>query len=107
MTQHSGILQRPAAADTPVVIRVSDGKCTIVGAPGRWIGGWPLEKTKFNRLSLREFEISPDGENWVFISDDPAAFAEAVGVVVDLRSNSRFGLGERVRLAREEQSAGS
>ena len=106
MTQHSGVLKRPAAAETAVVIRVSDGKCTIVGSPGRWIGAWQLEKTIFERISTREFAFSPNGESWTFVSDDPAAFANSVGVVVDLRANTRFGLGERVRRAREEQRAG-
>ena len=106
MSQHGGTLQRPHAAEAKVVIRVSDGKYTVVGAPGRWIGAWPLETTKFERLSLREFAFSPNGESWTFISDDPAAFAESVGVSVDLRPNSRFGLGDRVKQAREDQRAG-
>jgi hypothetical protein len=106
MSQHGGTLQRPQAAEAKVVIRVSDGKYTVVGAPGRWIGAWPLETTKFERLSLREFAFSPNGESWTFISDDPAAFAESVGVSVDLRPNSRFGLGDRVKQAREDQRAG-
>lgn len=106
MSQHGGTLQRPHSAEAKVVIRVSEGKATIVGAPGKWIGAWPLERMTFERLSVREFAFSPNGESWTFVSDDPAAFASAVGVSVDLRPNSRFGLGDRVKQARDEQRAG-
>jgi hypothetical protein len=99
------VLQRPSAPDTNVVFRVSDGKFTVVGSPGRWIGAWSLEEAGFERLSIREFGFRAKTENWTFVSDDPAAFGEAVGAVIDLRSKSRFGLGERVRQAREEQRA--
>lgn len=107
MSQHGGTLQRPLAADAQVVIRVADGKYTIVGSPGRWIGSWPLDRTRFERISIREFAFSPNGESWIFVADDPSAFANAVGVSVDLRSNSRFGLADRLRQVREEQGAGS
>jgi len=106
MTRHSGLLHRPNMADASVLIQVSGGRCTIVGAPGRWIGSWPVGEAKFERLSLREFEFSVSEQHWVFVSDDPAGFADAVGVVVDLRPTARFGLGERVRQAREEQRLG-
>ncbi len=108
MTRFSGVLQRPSAADTDVVMQVSEDRCTIVGSPGRWIGAWPLDEAKFERLSLREFTFRAGHEMWTFLANDPARFAEAVGVVVDLRPTSgRFGLADRLRQAREEQRAGN
>ena len=106
MTRHSGVLQRPNFPATKVIIQVSDGKFTMVGAPGKWIGAWPFDDMKFERLTIREFGFTVSHDPWTFVSDDPAAFASAVGIVVDLRATSRFGLGERVRKAREEQRAG-
>lgn len=108
MTRYSGVLQRPSAADTDVVLQVSENRCTIVGAPGRWIGAWPLDEARFERVSIREFSFRADREEWTFVANDPAGFAAAVGVVVDLRqTSSRFGLAERLRRAREEERAGS
>ena len=104
MTRFSGVLQRPNSADTNVLIQVSDGKCTVVASPGRWIGAWPLEKLIFERRGPREFTFPANGQEWTFISDNPAGFSEAVGVMVDLRpTTSRFGLGERVKAAKAEQ----
>ncbi|MDF1594732.1 MAG: hypothetical protein P1T08_01355 [Acidimicrobiia bacterium] len=103
MTRHSGTLQRPNFADTRILFQVSDGKCTIVGSPGKWIGSLRLDEASFERRSIREFGFLMQNEKWIFVSDDPASFADSVGVVIDLRSASRFGLGERVRRAREEQ----
>ena len=104
MTRFSGVLHRPDSAETNVLIQISDGKCTIVAAPGRWIGAWPLEKMTFERQTVREFTFSAHGQEWTFVSDNPVGFSEAVGVVVDLRPTvSRFGLGERVKAAKAEQ----
>ena len=104
MTRHSGILQRPHSADTNVVLQVSDGKLTLVATPGRWMGAWRLEELEFERLTMREFAFPVNGETWTFNSDNPVGFAEAVGVVVDLRpTKGRFGLGDRVKAARAEQ----
>ena len=85
---------------------MDEGKCTVVGAPGKWIGAWSIDDVKFERHSLREFGFYVNGTLWTFASDDPSAFASTVGIVVDLRATSRFGLGERVKKAREEQRAG-
>jgi hypothetical protein len=63
-----------------------------------------LEKLIFERRGVREFTFSAHGQAWTFVSDNPAGFSDAVGVVIDLRpTTSRFGLGERVKAAKAEQ----
>lgn len=94
-----------------------DGGETIAGTihiDGHWlrlmqgnrrVGAWSLEDVLVERLTVFRFNVTLDGVKYTFAPDDPAGFSESVNVVVDLRPASRFGLGERVRKAKEELAA--
>jgi hypothetical protein len=47
-----------------------------------------------------------ENEEFTFAPDDPRAFSDAMGAVIDLRPKARFGLGDRVKAARAAQAMG-
>ena len=65
----------------------------------RRVGAWSLEEVLIERVTVFRFNVTLDGLKNTFAPDDPAGFAESVHVA------SRFGLGERVRKAKEELAA--
>ena len=67
-------------------------------------GAWRLDDLHVERVTVFRFTMMLDGVTHTFTPDDPNAFAEAIGVVIDLRPKSRFGLGDRVRAAQAERS---
>lgn len=82
-----------------------DGHWLRLMQGNRRVGAWALEDVLVERLTVFRFNVTLDGVKNTFAPDDPAGFSEAVNVVVDLRPASRFGLGERVRKAKEELAA--
>lgn len=69
------------------------------------IGAWNRDQVRCERVTVFRFALELDGTQHTFTPDDPAGFAAAIGVVVDLRPTSRFGLGERVKAAKEALAA--
>lgn len=69
------------------------------------IGAWNRDQVRCERVTVFRFTLELDGDIHTFVPDDPAGFADGIGVVVDLRPTSRFGLGERVRAAKEAMAA--
>lgn len=68
-------------------------------------GAWSVGDLKCERVTVFRFHLHLDGVVHTFSPDDPAAFAESLKAVVDLRPQARFGLGERVRAAKAERDA--
>lgn len=81
-------------------VLVEDGRARIWSGHRR-IGVWEVDALRCERVGVFKFHLILDGVTHVFVPDDPAGFADAVGAVVDLRPTSRFGLGERVKAAKE------
>lgn len=69
------------------------------------IGAWNVEDVPCERITVFRFNLDLDGVPHTFTPDDPAAFAESIRAVVDLRPTSRFGLGDRVRAAKAAMAA--
>lgn len=79
-----------------MLIDISDGRLRV--AAGRiQIGSWPLERIRAERTSIYRFELGIEDDRFDFFPDDPSAFSNEVGVVVDLtESKNRFGLKARI-----------
>ena len=99
MTRYTGRLQGPDLDPPIVLIEIDDGRCRI--SAGRLhIGSWPAEVIHAERTSIYRFDLSIDGDNFDFLPDDPSAFSEAVGAVIDLtEASGRFGLKARIERA--------
>ena len=82
-----------------------DGQWLRIMQGHRRLGAWAIEDVAVERLTVFRFHITFDGEKHTFAPDDPSGFAETINVVVDLRPKTRFGLGDRVRKAKEELAA--
>jgi hypothetical protein len=99
MAQFTGQLQGSNLEPSRVTIDVSDGRFRIMA--GRMpIGSWPAERIKTERTSIYRFSLHIEHEQFEFYPDDPTAFSDAVGAVVDLTEpKGRFGLKERIERA--------
>jgi hypothetical protein len=79
-----------------VLIDIGDGRFNV-SVGGMQIGSWPIEQVAAERTSIFRFELSIDGDRFDFNPEDPSAFSEAVGAVIDLtESQGRFGLKTRI-----------
>jgi hypothetical protein len=99
MPNFTGRLQGPHLEPTTVLIDVADGRFRI--SAGRLhIGSWPIERILAERTSIYRFDLTIDGDRFDFIPEDPSAFSESVGAVIDLtEANDRFGLKARIEKA--------
>lgn len=96
----------PHDSSEPIAATIHiDGHWLRLMQGNRRVGAWSLEEVLIERVTVFRFNVTLDGAKNTFAPDDPAGFAESVHVVVDLRPASRFGLGERVRKAKEELAA--
>lgn len=82
-----------------------DGQWLRLMSGSRRIGAWAVDDVVIERMTVFRFQITIEGSTYTFAPDDPAGFASGADVVVDLRPASRFGLGERVKKAKEELAA--
>ena len=99
MAQYTGRLQGPDLEPTSVLIEFSDGRFRI--SAGRLhIGSWPVERIHAERTSIYRFDLNIDGDRFDFFPDDPSAFSDSVGAVIDLtEATGRFGLKARIERA--------
>ena len=82
-----------------MLIEISDGRFRVT-AGRRHVGSWALEKIGAERSSIYRFSLDIDGDTFEFFPDDPTAFSNSVGAVIDLtESKGRFGLKARVQEA--------
>lgn len=96
------LLTHRTGETSPASIHIDRQWVRIVAGPRR-LGAWALDSIRCERVTVFRFRLVLDGQEYTFNPDDPSAFSDTIGAVIDLRPKSRFGLGERVRAAREQQ----
>ena len=96
MAQFTGRLQGSDLYPSAVLIDISDERFSV--STGRvQIGSWEIQKISAERTSIFRFELNINGDRFDFNPEDPSAFSEAVGAVIDLtESKGRFGLKARI-----------
>ena len=95
------------AGGEPVTATVHvDGELVRIVAGHRRLGAWPLHQVACERVTVFRFMLRLENEEFTFAPDDPRAFSDAMGAVIDLRPKARFGLGDRVKAARAAQAMG-
>lgn len=96
MAHFTGRLQGPQLDPSNVLIDIDEGRFRV--SAGRLhIGSWALDRIQAERTSIYRFDIVINGEHFDFFPDDPSAFSEAVGAIIDLSdSRGRFGLKARI-----------
>lgn len=99
MAQFTGRLQGPDLEPSAVLIDIDDGRFRV--SAGRiHIGSWALARITAERTSIYRFDLDIESEPFQFFPDDPSAFSDAVGAVIDLtESSGRFGLKARIERA--------
>ncbi len=99
MAHFKGRLQGPSLDPTTVVIEIDDGRFRV--SAGRMhIGSWGIQKISAERTSIYRFDLDIDGDPFDFFPEDPSAFSDAIGAVIDLtESAGRFGLKARIERA--------
>jgi hypothetical protein len=81
---------------TNVTVEIDDGRLRIV-AGRRHMGSWPLPTMEIHRTSIYRFAFEIEGDNFEFFPEDPSAFSDAAGAVVDLTERAgRYGLKARI-----------
>jgi hypothetical protein len=59
-----------------------------------------MEAIEIHRTSVYRFAFEIEGDSFEFFPDDPSAFSNAVGAIVDLtETKGRFGLKARIENA--------
>lgn len=82
-----------------------DGEWIRIWNDHKRVGAWLVEDVECERVTVFRFQLTLDGVVHTFHPEDPGGFAESAGAIIDLRSTSRFGLGPRVKAAKEELAA--
>lgn len=96
MTQFTGRLQGSHLEPSRVTIDLADDRFRVT--VGRThLGSWPVGAIRAERTSIYRFELTVDGDQFEFMPDDPSAFSNGIGAVIDLsESTGRFGLKARI-----------
>ncbi len=105
MRNFKGQLTSHDRADHYVATVAVDGEWIRIWNEHKRVGAWPVEQVHCERVTVFRFQLTLDGVVHTFQPDDPGGFATGVGAVIDLRPTSRFGLGPRVKAAKEELAA--
>jgi hypothetical protein len=59
-----------------------------------------LDRLVINRTSVYRFAFDIEGDSFEFFPEDPSAFSNAAGAIIDLtEKKGRFGLKERIQNA--------
>lgn len=99
MAQFTGQLQGSDLEPTRVLIEIADNRFRVM-AGRRPVGSWPLSAVNTQRTSIYKFALDINGDYFDFYPDDPSAFSDEVGAVIDLtESKGRFGLRQRIERA--------
>jgi hypothetical protein len=106
MAQFTGRLEGSGIEPSRVLIHIGGGQLRI--SAGRLeIGSWSLADIEAGRDTIYKFTLNLAGHGFQFFPDDPSAFSEQVGAVIDLTEAGRFGLKARIEEASvEEANAG-
>ncbi len=102
MHSYTGRMSPHDGTDSHTATILLDGQWFRLMTGNRRVGAWALNDVLIERVTVFRFHVTMDDLKYTFAPDDPAGFAESMPVVIDLRPASRFGLGERVRKAKEE-----
>lgn len=105
MRNFKGQLSSHERDDQYVATVAVDGELVRIWNDHKRIGAWPVEEVNCERVTVFRFQITLDGVVHTFQPDDPGGFASSVGAIIDLRPTHRFGLGPRVKAAKEELAA--
>ena len=105
MHSYTGRMSPHDGSDSHTATILMDGQWLRMMSGNRRVGAWALGDVVIERVTVFRFHVTLDGAKYTFAPDDPAGFAATMPVVIDLRPASRFGLGERVRKAKEELAA--
>jgi hypothetical protein len=96
MTFYAGRLKALRLEPTAVTIEIADGRFRVV-AGKRHLGSWPMDSITIHRTSVYRFAFEIEGDSFEFFPDDPSAFSDAAGAIVDLtEAKGRFGLKARI-----------
>jgi hypothetical protein len=99
MTYYAGRLKASRLEPTEVTIEIADGRFRVV-AGKRHLGSWPVTEIEIHRTSVYRFAFEIEGDAFEFFPEDPSAFSNAAGAVVDLtEAKGRFGLKARIENA--------
>ena len=99
MAFFQGRLKAQRLEPTAVTIEIADDRFRVV-AGRRHLGSWPLTSLVINRTSVYRFAFEIEGDAFEFFPDDPPAFSNAAGAIIDLtEKKGRFGLKERIQQA--------
>ncbi len=99
MANFEGRLQGPSLEPTYVAIQIDEGRLRIV-AGRKHMGSWNMDDVEIERTSIYRFSLNVEGDQLEFFPEDPSAFSDAAGAVIDLReSTGRFGLKARIEKA--------
>ena len=105
MHSYTGRMSPHDGSDSYLATILVDGQWLRMMTGNRRVGAWALADVTIERVTVFRFHVTMDGVKYTFAPDDPAGFAKSMPIVIDLRPASRFGLGERVRKAKEELAA--
>lgn len=99
MALFQGRLKAHRLEPTAVTIEITEDRFRFV-AGRRHLGSWPLQSLVINRTSVYRFAFEIEGDSFEFFPEDPRAFSDATGAIVDLtEKKGRFGLKERIQNA--------
>lgn len=105
MRNFKGQIASHVTGDQYVATIAVDGEMVRIWNDHKRVGAWPVQDVKCERVTVFRFQLHLDGVLHTFQPDDPGGFAESVGAIIDLRPKTRFGLGPRVKKAKEELAA--
>jgi hypothetical protein len=95
--QYTGRLKAQRLEPTAVMIEIDEGRFRVV-AGKRHLGSWPMDTLEIHRTSVYRFAFDIDGDTFEFFPEDPSAFADAAGAIIDLtETKGRFGLKARIQ----------
>jgi hypothetical protein len=98
------LVAHEGSADYLATVAV-DGDWIRIWNEHKRVGAWPVADIQCERVTVFRFQLTLDAIVHTFHPEDPGGFAESVGAIIDLRPTSRFGLGPRVKAAKEELAA--
>jgi hypothetical protein len=95
--QYTGRLKAQRLEPTAVMIEIDEGRFRVV-AGKRHLGSWPMESLEIHRTSVYRFAFDIEGDTFEFLPEDPSAFGNDVGAIIDLtETKGRFGLKARIQ----------
>lgn len=99
MAFFQGRLRAHRLEPSAVTIEIAEDRIRVV-AGRRHLGSWPLSSVVVNRTSVYRFAFEIEGDDFEFFPEDPQAFSDAAGAIIDLtEKKGRFGLKERIQNA--------